>query len=530
LETHLPNRVGISRGRLGAALVFVLALLVYARTLAPSITWRNTGADSGDLVTAAWVGGVPHPPGYPLYTLLAQFFTLLPWGEVANRVNWLSALSAASATLMVYLVALTLQSLRGVKNPFFAAASALVLAFSPLFWSQATIAEVYALHAFLFTLTLGSFLLWAFSQELGSNVSPRLIAWVPMASGLALGLSLAHHLTIVLILPGVLILAWQKIPFRRLGLALGLAILVAGLGYLTLSLRAAADPPVNWGNPQTLGNLGWIISGQAYRGYLLGVPLIDYPARLGDWARLLLAQFGWVGVALGLAGAMDLQSRARRLGTAFLATFLLYVFFATTYASIDAFVYLLPAWIIFALWIAGGLGGLLEQVSQRVSLAHFSKQQWAWVIGAVSLLLPLRNLIGNWATVDLSQDTVAIDYAHQVFASVPDGAMVVAEGDEHIFALWYSRYVEKPESHVTIVAKGLLVYPWYREQLARQHPEWSWPGFEGLEWSQYLRLLVQSNLSAHPIYWTETDSYFANFFQFRSAGLLYQVSPATTLP
>src|SRR5262245_26488949 len=72
------------------ALVLVTLVLAYLSTLAPSITWANSGADSGDLVTAAATLGVAHPTGYPTYLLLAHLFQLLPLGDPAFRTNLLS--------------------------------------------------------------------------------------------------------------------------------------------------------------------------------------------------------------------------------------------------------------------------------------------------------------------------------------------------------------------------------------------------------------------------------------------------------
>jgi hypothetical protein len=70
-----------------------LPLLVYYLTLAPDLTW----AHGGDLIVAAYILGVGHPPGYSAYTLLVHLFTLLPWGSVAFRVNLLSAMGVAVA-------------------------------------------------------------------------------------------------------------------------------------------------------------------------------------------------------------------------------------------------------------------------------------------------------------------------------------------------------------------------------------------------------------------------------------------------
>src|SRR4051812_33843653 len=83
-----------------AAFVFVAALLLYARTLASTVTL----VDSGELIVAAHSLGVAHPPGFPLYVILAHLASLLPFGNVAVRVNFVSALFAAFAAGMLTLV------------------------------------------------------------------------------------------------------------------------------------------------------------------------------------------------------------------------------------------------------------------------------------------------------------------------------------------------------------------------------------------------------------------------------------------
>ena len=79
----------------------LVAFIVYVYTLAPTITWRNEGTDSGDLATAVAVGGVPHPPGYPTYLILGEAFKLLPFGDIAYRLNLLSAACAALTVAVV---------------------------------------------------------------------------------------------------------------------------------------------------------------------------------------------------------------------------------------------------------------------------------------------------------------------------------------------------------------------------------------------------------------------------------------------
>src|SRR3989441_6954784 len=83
-----------------ALLVFLVSLVLYSWTLAPTVTL----VDSGELIVAAKSLGVAHPPGFPLYIMLAHLASLVPIGNIAQRVNFASALFAALASAILTLV------------------------------------------------------------------------------------------------------------------------------------------------------------------------------------------------------------------------------------------------------------------------------------------------------------------------------------------------------------------------------------------------------------------------------------------
>jgi hypothetical protein len=112
--------------------VGVLAGALYLATLCRSVYWY----DSAEYVTAAYTLGVPHPPGYPLYTLIAHVFTWLPL-PVALAVNLLSALCAVAALLLLYGLAREL-----AIHPLAADGAELLLGTSPAFWVNASLAQV----------------------------------------------------------------------------------------------------------------------------------------------------------------------------------------------------------------------------------------------------------------------------------------------------------------------------------------------------------------------------------------------------
>src|SRR5262249_36037888 len=127
-------------------LVFGCALAFYRIGLAPGLLW----GDSAEMQILAAVGGVAHPTGYPLFTLLAQLFVAILRREPAFLANLFSATfaSATLALLTAFLLA------RGVRTAAIVAA-VIGWGLSFTFWTTSHRAEVYSLAAFV---ALGS--LW----------------------------------------------------------------------------------------------------------------------------------------------------------------------------------------------------------------------------------------------------------------------------------------------------------------------------------------------------------------------------------
>ena len=501
--------------RLFSAAVGALAFVVYLRTLAPTITWRNDGADSGDLVTAAFALGIPHPPGYPLYTLMAAVFARLPLDEPARGVNLFSALCAAGAIALFFnatraLIKGNLVS-ENSDSRIIAASVALTIAFSPLFWGQAVLAEVYALNA-LFGAALLAVLFSTgnFSQFVPVPAMPKNSRKLRETDrriclcAAIFGLGCAHHFTIVLLMPSALLLL-PALPRARDEILRALVVFLAPLLlYLYLPLRALADPPINWGNPRTLENFWWTISAAPYHPYLFNFALADLGARVAAVARELFAQFNAWGIALGLWGIAQMWTRARRQCLALALGIVLIVAYSVVYASRDSFVYLLPAFMLFALWIAFGLADLARRLSS------------GWMRGALIgalLLMPTYNLVANFSAQDLSRDRQAFDYAQTIFAHMPSDAVILADGDAHLFALQYYRYVIAREARAAVVSAELLQFDWYYDQVLRRMPE---VGARESEYGARVAQIVEKNLNAgHAVYTTAREGWFA----------VYQVQP-----
>ena len=455
----------LATGRTGAALcaavVGVVSLGFYLATLAPGLTWAHDSADGGELAVAASTLGIPHPPGYPTYVLLAHSFTLLPVGEVATRTNLFSAVCAAGAAAL-----LTWTLARTARNYAAAVGAGLALAFSPILWAQATVTEVHTLNALFAALLLAlavptepaRMLSTAAVGVIRPHRPPGQAVLLALAVGSAWGLSLGNHPTALFCGPLVLLALWRLRRFRLLGAAgivLGLSV------YLYLPLRAAADPPINWGDPQTLERFWWMVSGAPYRYFLFSLPRAYLPGRLLAWAGLLTQQFGRAGIIVAILGAIALWVVKRPFLVVTATTVALCSVFAIGYDTTDSYLYLVPGLVCLGLWLGVGADWLIGEVAKRA--------RWlAWVVAVLAIGLPLAAAVYRFPMLDLSDDRAARDFGNAILGGAPPEAIVLSQRDTHTFALWYFRYAHGLRPDIVVVDLGLLGYDWYTAHLSRR--------------------------------------------------------------
>ena len=233
---------------IAALITTLISLSVYLYTLAPDVTLE----DSGELAVGSMYAGVPHPPGYPMWTIYSWVFTkMLPFSNIAWRVAVSSAVAAAlSSGLLTLMVARgsnmlvgSIDKLKGfsskqTRNLSMAAgiSGGLIFAFNGFIWSQAVIVEVYTLGILTFTLTLTLLMRWFFRPK------NRLYLYLAY---FAFGLCFVNHQTLILAAVGIelfILLADPKLG--RDFLVRDCAIYIVGL---ILSLKGAGD--ASTGNP-----------------------------------------------------------------------------------------------------------------------------------------------------------------------------------------------------------------------------------------------------------------------------------------
>jgi hypothetical protein len=185
--------------------VALIALGGYVVTLAPHLTFW----DAGEFITAARTLGIPHPPGTPLYVLLAHVWGLLPLGEYAERINLFSAVCSAAACGLWFLVAQDIvwrmhpdadDASRRVLAIAGGACAALLGAFTFSVWQNATEAEVYASASVGIAAVAWCATQWRSQRETGSGAPQLLLI------GYLLALLVADHMMGLLVGPAAIAL------------------------------------------------------------------------------------------------------------------------------------------------------------------------------------------------------------------------------------------------------------------------------------------------------------------------------------
>ncbi len=512
--TTAPPADGLRPPYGSAALAGLAVFALYVVTLAPTTAFWDTS----EYIATAHILGIPHPPGNPLFVILAKAWSLLlaPLGlDVAVRVNLFSAFVSAAAHGLWFLVVHHVLRYFSDDRRFRligAAAAVLVSATAFTVWNQSNVNEkVYTVS--LLTIALLTWLAFRWQENLGKGKDDNLLILMVFI----LALSVGNHLMAFLAAPAIVVFVLVVHPrtlanWRLYAWAVGAA--VVGLSvHLFLPIRAALSPVINEAAPLcsdvgqaigavvTYGKAGCEALSEALnRSQYDKPPLMPRQAPLWSqlvnylqyfdwqWARTLGGEqnvfararlpFTMLFTGLGVWGAWE-HFRRDRASFWYVATLFGTLSFALVFYLNFKYGYSLQAPVadralhevrerdyffvasfsVWGLWAGMGIVSLWREAASefRTTLARTSPM----------LGLALLPLVLNWSWADRSYDYAARDWAYNLLMSVEPYGILFTNGDNDTFPLWYLQEVEGIRRDVTVMVTSYLNTEWYVQQLAQ---------------------------------------------------------------
>jgi hypothetical protein len=542
--------------------------LASAALFATTLTGHPYLGDAPETVAGVSSLGVLHDPGYPTYVLFAHLFSLLvPFGSEAFSVNLFSLVCGSLTIAGVQLLA------RRFGVPRWAASiGALTLAASAGFWFYTGFAKHDIFSGLLFVLSLH------LALAVQVRATTARLAWLAVAIAIGLGSSWPLEL---LVLPSVAYALFTARSQLRLGslasaTAIGLVVVVAAYGFVMV--RAAENPPINWGGATTPARLWSLVNradftahgGSAHfatatptaggapgssgasapsssGGATVAAPasVVVNVTNLGKIFARELGIFALILAALGLVASLTWRRS--------LASFPLLIAFAANLIGAHAVVnfggssgsfdgdlisegFVLGSYFALACWVAIGASELVAG-GARLGVALGATRGPLAVIARPRLLTPLAAIAlgavlvvplvsGNRSIVRGSSKPFADRYAESAFAELPPHAALFIQGAELTEPLIYRQVVYHQRRDVVVIASDGLEYGWYLQQLDRrlglQLPPAT--GNPLLDAATIMRAVSR----VRPVYLDPVAAQtFARVIGYRPVGLLEQLAPGT---
>ncbi len=476
---------------------FLVVFLVYYVTLAPTTAFWDTS----EYISAARVLGIPHPPGNPLFVILAHTFGLLPLAaSYAERINLFAAVTSAAAAGLWFLVAE--RWLKGIVHARWARYAAafggvLVGATSWSVWNQSTVNEkVYTVSLFSIALVMWLVVRWGDDAP-----GPHRDRWLVLIA-YVLALTSTNHLMGLLAVPALVVYVlwtdWRVVtrPTVLVGIALA-AVVGVSLNYLWLPMRAAQYPPINEGEPigffsQALQD---VLNRVQYGKPGLADRQASFPGQLANFWQYYSWQFArdWgrlsglattIFTVLGLSGLWALWKSDRRAGLAGLALvgtlslgLVFYMNFKYGYSQYpgqpslprevrERDYFFIGSFAVYGAFVACGLGALMQAIVDGLRDRGSATARWA--AASPVLLLAFIPLFGNRVTASRAHETMARDFAYDILNSVEPYGILITAGDNDTFPLWYAQEVEGIRPDITLANLSLMNTNWHLRQLARR--------------------------------------------------------------
>jgi uncharacterized membrane protein/tetratricopeptide (TPR) repeat protein len=395
---------------------------------------------------------------------------LVPFHEPAWRLGLVSVLFGGITVGMTYLTARRL----GAARPWSVAGAATV-AFSYTLWQQSTKVETYTLNA-AFIVTL----LWLALNVREKPTVPRFLLLATCA-----GFALTNHLTIVWFAPALLFLSVppmaRALPRTVFAACIALAVIgcLAPLSLYGYEIAAARSHPGGqvWGDTTNLHLLWLHATGSEYHRYFMALTLRQMAHRDFVWAPIWLWRNMGLMLVCAVIGFVKLirESERKQQAIGILIGIVGYIVCNTVYGIANIFEYYTGVVVLLGVFAARGLDAVASTV-----LADVDRQAAHRVTAIVVAVAVAAPLIGHYPACNRREALFVSKLADNILYPLPQNAVLVTDGDNRLFPLWYAQDVLGHRRDVLVVplsacsdlnsAKVRELNLWYYRKLQKSDP------------------------------------------------------------
>lgn len=516
-----------------SVLVFFFALLIFL----PGVSHSVFGGDSGDVILASWFGGVAHPPGYPINTIVGWVFTHLPFNaSVAYKANLVAAFLQASSIAILFLIIKKI-----TKNYFAAIFGSFVLALNPLFWLYAHVYEVFQLNLVLSGIAVYFLIAWRDEFAIRKTKSKKYL----YLFSFFWGLSVFHHHTSALLGPAFLyfVLKTSERAFLKLHVIfrMGVFFLLGLIPYVFIPLAAARETPINWNDPQTLKNFLRLIIRADYgtftaANFLVGSTLIQKFVQIANYFLFLKSDFSVLGLLIIAMGMIYSFFKNR---VVFWFVMLAFVFSGPFFLVFAGFPitndffralwerFLLTSYFFVAIFMGIGYKFLSEVVfgrfSSKVKIFNLGKDYTKLLLTLSLFTIPFAMFLMNYPKADLSRFQLGNWLGSDILTSAEPNSLIFLIGDTALFNTQYVFYTRSDNQNKKVIKAGSIAYLEYRRQLEREYPDLIFPREFFLndepQSAKYMAILMAANVDKFPIYMRDFSSNVSGY-RWTNVGLL----------
>ncbi len=430
---------------------------IYLYTTFP--TFKND--DSPETITSAYTLGISHPPGYPLFTMAAKIFSLLPVGSPAFRINLFAIFLGLMALLLFYfIIKKNIYFIFNDNNKIINCFGVFVMAFSFLFWNQTIEAKggIYILNL----LFLSALIYLSFNLFYTFNTGRfYLLIYI-------FGLSLTNHWPSMLIFFPALGYIFYKYREKLAvkNLIISLILLLLGLSvYAFLPLRIQNENIfVFIDRPDNIGDFLRLIFLSGYEHKTLpNLDINNY--QIEEIITLLLKDFYvfWIFIILGIYELWRRKKEILFFYLSMLLTNLFIVVFSLRLGEIYKWAtgtFLMPSIYILFIFLINGMH-LLSKNAKAIFLKN--------TFYSLSIVILLCAGFLNFSINNSSVNYLSYDFENNVAATMEPGSFYIPYGDNYALPASYRQIVQHKADNINILTIYNLSHEWGINSIVKKY-------------------------------------------------------------